>query len=439
MDEIIVIEKRAGIERDKARVAAYCRVSTDLPGQEDSFDTQVRYYQIAIGQNLCWEYAGVYADKGYSGTSAKGRPEFMRLIKDAHAGEIDIILTKSISRFARNVVDCQTYTRELKSRGVEVRFEREQISSLDPTADFIFTILAAIAQEESHSISQNVRWRYEQNFKQGICRLGNNRILGFDMNKEGKLVPNKDAWIPELIFTSFAEGMSLNAIAKKLNDLGAKRMHSERPYSADRVRCVLRNENFVGDMLLQKKAPLDYLTKKPQTGIAYKSYYIKNAHEGIISQEVWERVQNRIADIAKKRVDNPYYYGEQQHFLYGKVFCGGCGAPYTRRTYTDHKGEHYKAWNCKDRQKGKKGNGCKNPIVREAAILQKIAEALGTESFCKDAVDERVAKVIISELDVQVILKRMQGRLIPNQKHKPQIDIDNISNKEYYNNAKGIG
>ena len=195
MNEIIVIDKRVGIERDKTRVAAYCRVSTDQPGQEESFDTQVQYYQKMISQNPRWEFAGVYADKGVSGTSAEHRPEFMRLMEDAFAGHIDIIFTKSISRFARNVVDCQTYTRKLKELGVEVRFEREQISNMDPTADFIFSILSAIAQEESHSLSENMRWRYKQNFMKGIYRLGNNRILGYDMDEDGKLIPNLGAWI----------------------------------------------------------------------------------------------------------------------------------------------------------------------------------------------------------------------------------------------------
>ncbi|HOR86989.1 MAG TPA: recombinase family protein [Bacillota bacterium] len=406
MNEIIVIDKRVGIERDKTRVAAYCRVSTDQPGQEESFDTQVQYYQKMISQNPRWEFAGVYADKGVSGTSAEHRPEFMRLMEDAFAGHIDIIFTKSISRFARNVVDCQTYTRKLKELGVEVRFEREQISNMDPTADFIFSILSAIAQEESHSLSENMRWRYKQNFMKGIYRLGNNRILGYDMDEDGKLIPNLDAWIVSHVFNGYSQGKGLTELAKELNTLGVKTNKSGKQFTSNRIFQMLQNERYVGDTLLQKKPPKDYLTKTPQIGIPYKSYYIKNSHQGIVSREVWDRVQSRLAD-QKKLWDNKIYIcGDHVHFLYGILYCGRCGALYTRRTVTTRKNTYYKAWNCRERQKGKNGNGCKNSSAREEVILQKIAEALGTETFCKDAFDEHVDKVIVTDGDVRVIPKK---------------------------------
>ncbi len=404
MNEIIVIDKRAGIERDKTRVAAYCRVSTDKSEQEESFDTQVNYYQSMIGQNLRWEFAGVYADQGYTGTSAEHRPEFMRLIEDALAGQIDIIYTKSISRFARNVVDCQTYTRKLKEIGVEVRFEREQISNMDPTADFIFSILAAVAQEESHSLSENMRWRYKLNFKKGIYRLGNNRILGYDMDKDGKLTPNLDAWIVSYIFDGFSQGKGFTELAKELNALGEKAKKSSNTFTADRIRNMLQNERYVGDTLLQKKPPRDYLTKTPQIGIPYKSYYIKNSHHGIVSREVWDIVHNRIESRKRRWKEKIYICGDQVHFLYGNLFCGHCGAPYTRRTVTTRKKTYYKAWNCRERQKGKKGNGCKNVSVREEMILQKIAESLGTDVFSKDAFNQHVEKIIVSDGIIQVIV-----------------------------------
>lgn len=405
MGEIIVIDKRAGIEREKFRVAAYCRVSTDQVGQEESFQTQVQYYQKMIGQNPRWEFAGVYADKGFSGTNAKRRPEFMRLMDDAFDGHIDIIYTKSISRFARNVVDCQTYTRKLKEIGVEVRFEREQISNMDAAADFIFSILSAVAQEESHSISENMMWRYKQNFKNGIYRLGNNRIIGYDMDKDGKLVPNHDAWIVKHIFCGYAAGKGLTELAKEVNALGAKSIRGSGQFNACSVIEMLENERFVGDTLLQKTPPKDYLTKTPQIGIPYKSYYIKNSHQGIVSREVWDSVQNIIAGQTKKRANKIFDSGEQVHFLYGIAFCGRCGAPYTRRTVTSRNRSHYKAWNCRERQRGTKGNGCKNPSVREEVILQKIAESLGTDVFSKDAFDQHVEKISILDGDILVILK----------------------------------
>lgn len=408
MEEIVVIEKRIGIERQKIRVAAYCRVSTDRPGQEESFDTQVQYYKNMIEQNPRWEFVGVYADKGFSGTSAERRPEFMRLMGDAFDNSIDIIFTKSISRFSRNLVDCQTYTRKLKEIGVEVRFEREQISNMDPTADFVFSILSAVAQEESHSLSESMRWRYKQNFRNGIYRLGNNRILGYDMDEDGKLVPNHDAWIVGHIFNGYAEGKGLTELAKELHALGAKSKKSNKQFTADRIYNMLQNERYIGDTLLQKNPPKDYLTKTPQIGIPYKSYYIKDSHQGIVSREVWDKVQSRIANQKKRRDEKVYISGDQVHFLYGILFCGHCGAPYTRRTHTTRKKTYYKAWNCRERQKGEKGNGCKNSTVREDVILQKIAEALGMNLFCKDSFDDQVTKVLISDGDVHVILKNME-------------------------------
>jgi site-specific DNA recombinase len=316
-------------------------------------------------------------------------------------------IIKSISRFARNVVDCQTYTRKLKELGVEVRFEREQISNMDPTADFIFSILAAMAQEESHSLSENMRWRYKQNFKKGIYRMGNNRILGYDMDENGKLIPNLDAWIVSHIFNGYSQGKGLTELAKELNALGVKSKRSGNPFTADRIYNMLQNERYIGDTLLQKNPPKDYLTKTPQIGIPYKSYYIKNSHQGIVSREVWDRVQSRITNQKKRRDEKIYISGDQVHFLYGILFCGRCGAPYTRRTVTTRQKTYYKAWNCRERQKGKNGNGCKNPSVREEVILQKIAEASGTKSFCKDSFDERVEKIIVSNGEVQVIPKNI--------------------------------
>ncbi|HPK26060.1 MAG TPA: recombinase family protein, partial [Candidatus Hydrogenedentes bacterium] len=285
------------LAQKKKRVAAYCRVSTDTTGQQESYDTQLRYYKTLIPANHDWEFAGVYADEGRSGTSAKHRPEFLRLMQDAEQGQIDIILTKSISRFARNVVDCQRYVKDLKSRGVEVRFEREGISSMDASADFIFSMLATVAQEESRSISENVRWRYAKDFEKGVYRLGGNRILGYDMGDDGKLTPNGDAWIIKKVFDNFLAGMNYTEIAADLDAAGAKRLRSDKPYTAERIRRILQNEYYVGDMLLRKNAPKDFLTKRP-IHADYTSYYIRDAHVGIIDRNTWEQAKEKLDAVA---------------------------------------------------------------------------------------------------------------------------------------------
>lgn len=409
MSEIIELKRDTRIARSKLRVAAYCRVSTNLPEQGESFETQVRYYQTLIDATPDWENAGIYADEGFSATSATHRPEFKRLMKDAFAGKIDVILTKSISRFARNASDCQTYTRKLKDQGIEVRFEREGISTMDSTTDFIFSILAAVAQEESHSISRNVRWQYEQNFKRGVYRMGNNRILGFDMAKDGRLVPNQDAWIPKLIFTRYANGASLHAIVEELTARNAKRLYCDLPFDASTLLRILRNERYVGDMLLQKKAPLDYLTKKPQKNIAYKSYYVKNAHKGIISRNLWERVQRRLAEKAQQRMESKVKkhvenktkkhmpHSRESHFdLSGKVICGYCGALCVPGNLKCYDGRQI-IWSC--------GKGCRYYSVREGQIYCEIAATLENGAYNTAECQKRVEKVIITDDSIKVLLK----------------------------------
>ena len=392
------------LAQKKKRVAAYCRVSTDTMGQQESYDTQLRYYKTLIPANHDWEFAGVYADEGRSGTSAKHRPEFLRLMQDAEQGQIDIILTKSISRFARNVVDCQRYVKDLKSRGVEVRFEREGISSMDASADFIFSMLATVAQEESRSISENVRWRYAKDFAKGVYRLGGNRILGYDMGDDGKLTPNGDAWIIKKVFDNFLAGMNYSEIAADLDAAGARRLRSDKPYTAERIRRILRNEYYVGDMLLRKNAPKDFLTKCP-IHTDYTSYYIRDAHVGIIDRNTWEQAKEKLDAVAADKAAGLVFNCTETHFLYGKAFCGECGAPYTRRTFTDRKGEYYKAWNCRERQKGKKGKGCKNSAVREEILLAEIADAMQYDKFDMAAFDELVERVMITPGKIQVQIK----------------------------------
>jgi len=284
------IESR--IEQRRKRVGAYARVSTDKAAQEESFETQCRYYETFIRSNPQWDYIRVYADTGKSGTSVNKRVGFQQMLEDARKGKVDIIYCKSISRFARNVADAQRYARELKGLGVEVRFEREVLSTFDSSADIIFNILAAVAQEESRSISENTKWAYQKNAEKGIRRLGNNRVLGYDVEEAGELVPNKDAWIIRLIFEMYAADATFREITQALNDRGAKRMRSKKPFSTSAVQRILDNEIYVGDRLLQKKASCDYLTKRPD-GLPYADYYIADDHKAIVDRDTWEMVRAR--------------------------------------------------------------------------------------------------------------------------------------------------
>ncbi len=397
----------------KKRVAAYARVSTLADNQEESFETQVNYYTSYIQANPNWEFVKVYADQGKSGTSAKKRPDFNRMINAALAGEMDIILVKSISRFSRNIVDCQRYVTDLKEAGVEVRFEKEGISSFDASSEFIFSVLAAVAQEESHSISENVKWAVQQRFARGEYCLGDNRILGYDTAPETKkLIPNEDAWIIRYIFSRFIEGAAYQAIADELNDMNArcmtKRRHrrSKAVFSPHSIRAIVYNETYVGDKLLQKNAPVDFLTKCPDPTVDYDCWYVENDHEGIIDRETWTMAQAITEQRAKEIEQGIHMQGKDHHVFFGKVFCGECGSVYKRRTFSVKETggkRYYHAWNCRERQKGKNGNGCKNNTLQEKVLEELICSELGWTVFSDERFNIEVERVEVTGNGIRVL------------------------------------
>lgn len=314
----------------KKRVAAYCRVSTFRNEQDESFETQQKYYEELIQSHPDWELVKVYADR-HSATRVKNRPGFQEMAAAAEAKKLDIIICKSISRFSRNMVDCQQYAKWFRTLGVTIIFEEQNIRTDDPTCDFVLSILAAVAQDESHSISENEKAAYASRFARGEYNLGNNRILGYDC-VDGELVPNKDAWIVKEVFRRFIEGESYRQIAKGLEELGAQSLHSKKGFGVETLRYMVSNETYVGDKRLQKKAPLDYLTKKPNPNQKVESNYLWDDHEAIIDRETWDKAQ----EILEKRKElakvGIHKTNREHHFLYGKVFCGECGAPFLRRT-----------------------------------------------------------------------------------------------------------
>ena len=356
----MIIKRISPKTEKKKRVAAYARVSTTQENQEESFESQVAYFTDYIQSSLGWEFVKVYSDEGFSGVSAKKRPGFMAMIEDAKAGKMDLILVKSISRFARNSLEAQTYMHLLKELNVEIRFQREDISSFDPQAEMIFNFLVVLAQEESKSISQNVKWSYEKLGKQGIRHIGNNRVLGYD-EVDGELVPNKDAWIVKLIFMEYAEGKSTIQIANELERQGAKTLRGKERFHPDTIAGMLRNEIYKGDRLLQKTPHSNVLTHRPEKGTAYNSFYVENDHEAIISDELWDEVQREL-EVATTRYS---------HYLTGKVICGECGSPFVRVTRSNKSGK-FKNWVCADRRAGKHGEGCQCIILREEELLEMI-------------------------------------------------------------------
>ena len=396
-------------ECKKKRVAAYCRVSTRDASQEESFETQLAYYTQYIKGNPDWVFVRIYADHGVSGVSTRKRPEFLEMIHDALAGKIDLILVKSISRFSRNLVDCQNYIAQLKDKGVEVRFEREGISSFDPTSSFIFSLLSAVAQDESRSISENIKWGYKKRFERGEYSLGSNRILGYDKDPmTKKLVPNKDAWIVRLAFERFVQGVTYQKIADELNAKDAKRMRGRTPLNVSAIQNMVSNETYVGDKLLRKTPPVDLLTKKPDPNAGYESYYLKDDHEPIISRETWEKAQAILKQRRDEVARGIQKRGISHHVFYGRLFCGECGAAYTRRTFTSctNKGKSYcVAWSCRERKKGGPVNGCNGRNVKEVELERDIAKELGLEAFEAEIFEKEVERVDVLGSGIRVVRK----------------------------------
>jgi len=277
---------------ERRKVAAYARVSTDSDEQYSSYEAQVKYYKEFIQERIDWDYVNVYADEGISGTSTKRRASFNLMIKDALEGKINLIITKSISRFARNTLDTITHIRKLKTAGVEVYFEKENLWTFDSKSEMVLSMLAAIAQEESRSISENVKMGIRWGYKEGKVKMPYKNFLGYD-KVDGKIVINKnEAEIVKLIYRLFLrDGWSRSAIAEFLNNNNYSKPSKKTAWTTLNITSILTNEKYKGDALLQKGYVENYLdhTVKKNNGVLTQ-YYVENSHPGIIDKEEWNLV-----------------------------------------------------------------------------------------------------------------------------------------------------
>ncbi len=285
-----------GQKTSKKRVAAYARVSTLHEEQESSYDAQVEYYTKYIQSNPNWEYVGIYADNGISGTSTRRREGFNRMVEDAKAGKMDMILTKSISRFARNTVDTLKAVRELRIIGCEVVFEKENLSSFSPQGDTILTIMANLAEEESRSLSESVKWGKRRRMQAGKTYIPYHLFLGYRKGVDGKpeIVP-EEAEIVREIFQMSLNGASVHRIADELTVRGVPTAKKCKKWHSSTISKMLRNEKYKGDALCQKVYTVDFLTKKKKNNKGeLRQYYIKNSHPAIIDEETFDRVQKEL-------------------------------------------------------------------------------------------------------------------------------------------------
>ena len=350
-------------EKKKRRTAAYARVSTDSEEQLTSYSAQVDYYTNYIKSRDDWEFVSVYTDEGITGTNTKHREGFKRMVADALAGKIDLIVTKSVSRFARNTVDSLTTVRQLKEKGVEIYFEKENIWTLDSKGELLITIMSSLAQEESRSISENCTWGQRKRFADGKVTVPFKRFLGYDRGPDGNLVLNKDeAVIIRRIYSMFLQGMTPHGIAARLTADSIKSPGGKDKWNAGAVRSILTNEKYKGDALLQKSYTVDFLTKKKKVNEGeIPQYYVEGNHEAIIQPEVFELVQQ---EMERRKTSGGRHSGV--HLFSGRIRCGQCGEWYGSKVWHSNSKYRRVIWQCNHKYDGEEK--CSTPHLTEDEI-----------------------------------------------------------------------
>lgn len=382
----------------RKRVAAYARVSTDNEEQILSYEAQVDYYTRYIRSKDDWEFVGIYTDEGITATNTKKRNGFKRMIQDALDGKIDLIVTKSVSRFARNTVDTLTTVRKLKGKGVEVYFEKENIYTLDSKGELLITIMSSLAQEESRSISENVTWGQRKRFADGKVSLPYKQFLGYKKGEDGfpKIV-EKEAKIIRLIYRLFLEGKTISAISTYLTNKKIPTPAGKEKWTTSTVKSILTNEKYKGDALLQKCYTVDFLTKKKKKNNGeIPQYYVKNSHEAIISPEIYDLVQ----DEMKKRKSSKCGHSSMSPFS-SKIVCGECGGFYGSKVW--HSNDKYRKiiWQCNAKFKNKEK--CKTPHLSEEQIKENFIKAFNNLIENKESIIKDCEEVILSLIDTKTI------------------------------------
>ena len=365
------------------RVAAYCRVSTDKEEQEHSFETQKEMYTEMIMMKPNWQMAGIYADEGITGTIAKKRPGFMKMIDDCKKGKIDMIITKSVSRFSRNNLDCLLYMRELKELGIPIIFEKEGINTMQVSSELLITLFSGLSQAESESISMNVKIGKRQSLKNGNVPFSYKSFLGYRKGADNKPeIDPEQAIIVKRIFSEYLSGKSLKGIANSLTADGVLTVLGKTNWTGSGVMSILTNEKYKGDALLQKTYIADCISKKCKKNKGeLPMYYIENNHPAIIERAVFDRVQEEISRRNSKRkvkeVGTKTELGKysSKYALSEVLFCGQCGTPYRRCTWSRN-GKKKIVWRCISRlDYGKKY--CKDsPTIEESLIQNAVCEAI---------------------------------------------------------------
>lgn len=399
-------------ETAKRKVAGYARVSTDYEEQQTSYEAQMDYYRNYIMGRSDWEFAGMYSDEGITATNTRHREGFNRMIADALAGKIDLIVTKSISRFARNTVDSLTTIRKLKEHGTEVYFEKENIWTFDSKGELLLTIMSSLAQEESRSISENTTWGKRKAFADGKVSVAYSRFLGYDKDF---VINEEQAETVRLIYKLFLSGMSIYGIAKELMKRGIKAPSGGEKWHVAAVEHILTNEKYKGSALLQKKFTVDYLQKKTKKNEGeVTQYYIENHHKAIISPEIYQLVQAEF----QRRGKNPHQFSGVNLFS-SKIKCGDCGGWYGPKVWHSNQPNRKQIFRCNQKYHHGEGKKCTTPYLTEEEIKRLFLKALNQLVKEKNATMENLEALLrmlsgVNELEGErVVLIQEKGNLEP--------------------------
>ena len=386
------------------RVAAYCRVSTKEEEQASSYEAQCEYYTDKIMSNKEWTMAGIFADEGITGTSTKKRTEFLRMIRQCKQKKIDLILTKSIQRFARNTLDCINYTRILRQLGIGVLFEKENINSLPADSEFMITMYGAMAQSESESISGNIRRGRQMHAKVGTLKVPCYRLYGYEKDADGKfrVIPEQAEIVREL-YKRYESGASLRNLKDWLEEKQIKTVLGTDDWSISVIKGILTNEKYCGDVLLQKTFCTDVISKKVVKNVGQMTqYYMRNHHEGIVSREQYNAVKaekarrSALRSPSKEAVTGRSCY-TSKYALSDRLFCGECGTLYRRKT-RNIKGNIYHEWRCISRLEYGKKYCHESPTLREIPLQSAILAAINSAMSMKPALLDRIRNAVSLEL-----------------------------------------
>ena len=391
------------IRKQHLRVAPYCRVSTGSEEQQTSFTAQMEYYTQRIADTEGWTMVRLYADEGITGTSTKKRTQFNKMIRDAEKGKIDLVITKSVSRFCRNTLDGLEYIRRLKKCGVGVYFEKENTNTLYMPNEMILTFLMSQAQAESESMSTNIQWGHRARFKQGIVHYNFSNFLGYRKGPDGEPeIDEEEAPTVRRIFARYLMGQSVGQICRDLTADGCKTARGGTQWSDHTVRHILQNEKYMGDAILQKTFTLDLFSRQQVKNEGQlPKYYVENAHVPIIDRDTFQKVQEEMARRSSLRKTSDKTKTEQgkysgKYALGGLLVCGECGSPYRRVTYMPHGKKRY-VWRCINRlEHGKKICKCA-PTLEEPDIHAAVTVAMN-ELFRQQAARQALADCIAAAL-----------------------------------------